>query len=232
MKKYLCGLISGVFVTSMLLIMVFAADIKAIINPFPVKVNGKEAKVEAYSINGRTYFNGRDIAQYLGGQVEFNEKDRVIEITQPQTSAVEKEYYSIGETAINDKFEVTLLSIDYLPLPPMETKSYSWYWSQQDYQLCLVKYNIKNITNYEVKTPTVIPYLDEHLEKPYDIISGVIKAATPNYYIDNDLGYKQPYINSDEAFINTIDLIVKKSDNLKTIVIGGLCFNTNNSRLP
>lgn len=97
MKKYLSGLITGILISCMLLITVFAAtNIAAIPNPFPVKVNGKTVQVEAYSINGRTYFNGRDISKNFGASIEFNEKDWVIEIKvptawlQPDTDTVPK----------------------------------------------------------------------------------------------------------------------------------------------
>ena len=86
MKKYFSGLITGILISCMLLITVFAAaDITAIPNPFPIKVNGKTIQVEAYSINGRTYFNGRDISKNFGASIEFNEKNRVIEIKVPTT---------------------------------------------------------------------------------------------------------------------------------------------------
>lgn len=80
MKEKLQGLITGVIAGAVITgsIGVLAAQHTATDNPFPVKVNGAETKIEGYNINGSTCFKLRDIGKHMGFDVNF--KDGIIYI--------------------------------------------------------------------------------------------------------------------------------------------------------
>ena len=75
MKERVQGLIAGI-VTGIIItgsIGVLAAQYTATENTFPVKVNGQEAAMEGYNINGSTYFKLRDIGDRMGFNVDFQD---------------------------------------------------------------------------------------------------------------------------------------------------------------
>jgi hypothetical protein len=60
MKKFFAGLITGVLIS--LSVTAFAAvQLKVVPNPFPVFINGDQAQVDAYNINGSTYLKLSDL---------------------------------------------------------------------------------------------------------------------------------------------------------------------------
>ncbi len=75
MKERLQGLITGVIAGAVMTgsIGVLAAQYTATDNPFPIKVNGAETKMEGYNINGSTYFKLRDIGEHMGFNVDFKD---------------------------------------------------------------------------------------------------------------------------------------------------------------
>ena len=75
MKERLQGLITGVIASAIITgsIGVLADQYTATDNPFPIKVNGAETKMEGYNINGSTYFKLRDIGEHMGFDVDFKD---------------------------------------------------------------------------------------------------------------------------------------------------------------
>lgn len=65
MKKIVFGFILGCIITTS--VSVFATAITANVNTFKVMVNGKDAAIDGYNINGNTYFKLRDVADAVGG---------------------------------------------------------------------------------------------------------------------------------------------------------------------
>lgn len=65
MKKTVAGFVAGVVAASA--VSVFAASISATENTFKVTVNGNEANIAGYNINGSSYFKLRDVADAVGG---------------------------------------------------------------------------------------------------------------------------------------------------------------------
>lgn len=65
------GIVAGIIITGS--IGVLAAQYTATENTFPVKVNGLEAAMEGYNINGSTYFKLRDIGDRMGFNVDFQD---------------------------------------------------------------------------------------------------------------------------------------------------------------
>ena len=95
MKEKLQGLITGVITGTIITgsIGVLAAQYTATDNPFPIKVNGAETKIEGYNINGSTYFKLRDIGEHMGFDVDF--KDGTIYIGDNINPASDRvKYYS------------------------------------------------------------------------------------------------------------------------------------------
>lgn len=83
MKKYFNKYTVAAFIIGAVLfssIGVFADTMNVSKNPFPVFIDGIEAKVEAYNIGGYTYLKLGDLKQ-AGLKVVFNETDKKIEIT-------------------------------------------------------------------------------------------------------------------------------------------------------
>lgn len=83
MKKYFNKYTVAAFIIGAVLfssIGVFADTMNVSKNPFPVFIDGIEAKVEAYNIGGYTYLKLGDLRQ-TGLKVVFNETDKKIEIT-------------------------------------------------------------------------------------------------------------------------------------------------------
>lgn len=60
MKKFICGLLIGVIISS----LVGAYAVNHIYdNPYPIYVNGEPKQIQGYNIDGYSYFKLRDIAQ-------------------------------------------------------------------------------------------------------------------------------------------------------------------------
>lgn len=74
----ICALLFGIFPS-------FAEDILSSIqiknNPFPIFVDGKQEKIQAYNIDGYTYLKLADVGKLLDATVKFNENESKIEIT-------------------------------------------------------------------------------------------------------------------------------------------------------
>lgn len=65
MKKMVLGFILGCIMATT--VSVFAASVVATANIYKVTVNGKEAAIDGYNIDGSTYFKLRDVADAVGG---------------------------------------------------------------------------------------------------------------------------------------------------------------------
>lgn len=70
MKKFICGLIIGVIISS----LVGVCAVNSIYeNPYKIFVNGEEKQIQGYNIDDYSYFKLRDIADAVGGfDVDFN----------------------------------------------------------------------------------------------------------------------------------------------------------------
>ena len=68
-KQLFCGIVIGVVAAVSVTAL---AEYIANSNAFPVKVNGRDAQLEGYNIEGSTYFKLRDVADAVGGfSVDF-----------------------------------------------------------------------------------------------------------------------------------------------------------------
>jgi hypothetical protein len=87
MKKYKqfgIGLIVGAILFSS--IGVFAEGLTVLLNQFPIVINGQQAEVEAYNINGRTFLALGDVAKYFDATAVFNETTKRIDINSATTT--------------------------------------------------------------------------------------------------------------------------------------------------
>lgn len=87
MKKYFNKQTFAAFILGAILftsVGVFAEALNVVPNAFPVLINGVVSKVDAFNINGYTYFKLADLQQ-TGLKVVFNETDSKIEITSVPT---------------------------------------------------------------------------------------------------------------------------------------------------
>lgn len=76
-KEFIAGVVLGGVIFGS--ITIFANDLLNVtINPFKVKVDGIERRIEGYNINGNTYFKLRDIGEYVGFDVDFKEETILI----------------------------------------------------------------------------------------------------------------------------------------------------------
>lgn len=73
------------------------APVMAEKNRFPIFVDGKEAEIKGYIIDGRSYYELRDLEGVIGFYLSFNEQLQTIEI---DTSGLHK-----GETALQEQIE-------------------------------------------------------------------------------------------------------------------------------
>lgn len=78
MKKFFAGLITGIII-AISFTTYAAVQLKVVPNPFPVFINGDKAQVDAYNINGSTYFKGTDF-KAAGLDVEYNKDKKQIEV--------------------------------------------------------------------------------------------------------------------------------------------------------
>lgn len=78
MKKK--GFIAGVVIGGLVFgsIGVFAGQYVATENTFQIKINGESANLEGYNIEGSTYFKLRDIGEYMGFDVDFQDNTILI----------------------------------------------------------------------------------------------------------------------------------------------------------
>lgn len=74
-----------------------AAPVMAEKNRFPIFVDGKEAKINGYIIDGRSYYEIRDLEGVIGFYLDFNKQLQTIEI---DTSGLHK-----GETALQEQID-------------------------------------------------------------------------------------------------------------------------------
>lgn len=77
MKKFICGLVAGTVLTS----LVGAYAVSEIYeNPYPIYVNGEQKEIQGYNIDGYSYFKLRDIAEATNGfNVDFQNDSVVID---------------------------------------------------------------------------------------------------------------------------------------------------------
>jgi hypothetical protein len=68
MKKFISGLVVGIIIS---VSIVAIAEFNIGANPFPITFNGNPVEIEAYNINGRTFFQLRDIGAVVGFDVDF-----------------------------------------------------------------------------------------------------------------------------------------------------------------
>lgn len=70
MKKFICGLIIGIIISSLVGVCAVNSIYK---NPYKILVNGEEKQIQGYNIDDYSYFKLRDIADAVGGfDVYFN----------------------------------------------------------------------------------------------------------------------------------------------------------------
>ena len=93
-RNFITGFLSGALIFGT--IGALAAGIVATPNPFPIQVNGSNASIEGYNIEGYTYFKLRDIADAVGGfDVDFVDKTILLttKAEQKEEEAVTKLLY-------------------------------------------------------------------------------------------------------------------------------------------
>lgn len=88
MKKFICGLVAGTVLTS----LVGAYAVSEIYeNPYPIYVNGEQKEIHGYNIDGYSYFKLRDIAEATNGfNVDFQNDSVVIDTTGGYTGEAER----------------------------------------------------------------------------------------------------------------------------------------------
>lgn len=89
--------ISGIIIAST--VGAIAANYTATENTFPIKVNGQNAQMEGYNINGSTYFKLRDIGDKMGFSVDFKNNTILIGENSTETRDIaldtdSKEFYT------------------------------------------------------------------------------------------------------------------------------------------
>lgn len=108
MKKFLIGLICGIFISSST-VMAYQSYV-AYKNEYSVFVDGQESDIDGYNINGYTYFKLRDIGKYIGFNVDFKEGDIIINTYQNDINDLEQNYYAVGD--LNSRLKKVRLSIE------------------------------------------------------------------------------------------------------------------------
>ncbi len=100
MKKFILGLLIGAL--CMVSITAFAS-LKINKSPYPIFVDGKQAKVDAYAIDGSTYLKLTDL-NVTGLDVKFNSSKKQIEIKTPSpvTTSPSGINNEGGKKAMND----------------------------------------------------------------------------------------------------------------------------------
>lgn len=89
MKKYIAGLITGIILS--LSFATFAAvQLKVIPNPFPIFVDGVNAEIDGYNINGSTYIKLADLKK-AGVEAKFDSTKKQIEISSVAESTTNAE---------------------------------------------------------------------------------------------------------------------------------------------
>ncbi len=82
LKEYTMGLISGVLISS---VIVIGAQYSIYENPYRILVNGVEKYIQGYNIDDYSYFKLRDISDVVGGfNVDF--KDNMIQLSSVKAS--------------------------------------------------------------------------------------------------------------------------------------------------
>lgn len=98
MKKFLLGIITGALLFGC--VTTIAEQYSISPNPFDVVLNGKKVDIEGYGINGRTYFQLRDLGDKIGFNVDF--KDNTILINTTNEKSLSKEdYVSYNEPSVH-----------------------------------------------------------------------------------------------------------------------------------
>ena len=76
MKKFICGLLIGVIISS--LVGAYAVN-QIYDNPYSIYVNGEPKQIQGYNIDGYSYFKLRDIAQATNKfDVDFRNNNVII----------------------------------------------------------------------------------------------------------------------------------------------------------
>ena len=84
MKKYICGLITGILIATSF--TAFAAGLNIIKNDKPIYINGEKVNVSAYAIDGSTYLKLRDFEK-AGLKINYDSATKHIEIENPALTA-------------------------------------------------------------------------------------------------------------------------------------------------
>ena len=108
MKKFLIGLICGIFISSST-VRAYQSYV-AYKNEYSVFVDGQESDIDGYNINGYTYFKLRDIGKYIGFNVDFKEGDIIINTYQNDINDLEQNYHAVGD--LNSRLKKVRLSIE------------------------------------------------------------------------------------------------------------------------
>lgn len=107
MKKYLSGLITGIFLS--LTFTALATELNILPNPYPVFFNGVKTEVEGYNINGYSFLKLADFKK-IGLTIKFNETDEQIEVNSIANNTTQT-IQSISPIQTNDttnsKFKIT-----------------------------------------------------------------------------------------------------------------------------
>ena len=86
MKKYIAGFVAGALVSTGIAL---AVEYQIEPNPYPVLVNGREHNIEGYNINGRSYFQLRDLGKAMDFAVGFQNEQVVVDGSKPNSEVLD-----------------------------------------------------------------------------------------------------------------------------------------------
>lgn len=73
-KQFILGFLSGAVIFG----AVTAFALEVIPNPFPIKLDGKSVNIEGYNIDGKSYFQLRDIGNAVGFTVDWDAENNTV----------------------------------------------------------------------------------------------------------------------------------------------------------
>ena len=86
MKKYIAGFVAGALVSTGIAL---AVEYQIEPNPYPVVINGREHNIEGYNINGRSYFQLRDLGKAMDFAVGFQNEQVVVDGSKPNSEVLD-----------------------------------------------------------------------------------------------------------------------------------------------